>query len=151
MSNFKSTLLSKTWFGFDLDDTLHEFRKASTQASQNVFEAIHTVKELAVTEGPADAQQWTAKEVGLESYVDVLVTTNEVGWSKVDGLFGAVLEKGYCFFGDNAVQDIQAAGESGVLAVLYDEERDRALDNLDTMRIDSWGALRDILLGDDGK
>ncbi|KAL4992574.1 hypothetical protein BDW68DRAFT_172965 [Aspergillus falconensis] len=33
-------LLAKTWFGFDLDDTLHEFRKASANASRSVCEAI---------------------------------------------------------------------------------------------------------------
>lgn len=35
-----SAAYSKTWFGFDLDDTLHEFRKGSSQASLSVFEAI---------------------------------------------------------------------------------------------------------------
>ncbi|KAK9318817.1 hypothetical protein V1517DRAFT_359725 [Lipomyces orientalis] len=33
-------LAAKPWFGFDLDDTLHEFRKASAHASRSVFEAI---------------------------------------------------------------------------------------------------------------
>ncbi|KAJ5657733.1 uncharacterized protein N7484_001382 [Penicillium longicatenatum] len=242
MSNLKSTLLSKAWFGFDLDDTLHEFRKASTQASQSVFEAIHfnegisidilrstyqdilrtttanaftdgrtsveyrrerltrllevvdgnkvystSMSEIeplldiyqsslrshlalkpgvvdlfrvlrglekniiVITEGPADAQQWTVKELGLEPYIDILVTTNEVGTSKVDGLFGVVLGKygidagDIVYFGDNAVRDVQAAGETGILAVLYDEGRNKVLDNLDTLRIDSWRMLLDIL------
>ncbi len=35
-----SLLRSKTWFGFDLDDTLHGFRKASSAASTVVFELI---------------------------------------------------------------------------------------------------------------
>ena len=33
-------LQAKTWFGFDLDDTLHEFRKASTLAASAVFGRI---------------------------------------------------------------------------------------------------------------
>ena len=37
----QSILQSKKYFGFDLDDTLHEFRKASASASSPVFEAIH--------------------------------------------------------------------------------------------------------------
>ncbi|KAJ2979930.1 hypothetical protein NUW58_g7078 [Xylaria curta] len=34
------TLAKKKWIGFDLDDTLHEFRRASTAASIKVLEAI---------------------------------------------------------------------------------------------------------------
>ncbi|KAJ5933729.1 hypothetical protein N7454_006058 [Penicillium verhagenii] len=258
-TQFKSTLLSKHWFGFDLDDTLHEFRKASYHASQSVFEAINTsegisidtlrmtyqdilrtsttnaftdgrtskeyrrerftqllqahgvvddanvspsngsdgpqadtgkiqnkiellldvyqsslqshltpkigvvdlfrvLQELGkniiiVTEGPADAQKWTVGMLGLEPYVDILITTNELGRSKVDGLFGAVLNKygidagEIVYFGDNEVRDVQAARESGILSILYDERRDRELDDLDTLRIDSWVILRNILLG----
>ncbi|KAJ5628677.1 hypothetical protein N7490_010905 [Penicillium lividum] len=239
MSNLKSTLLCKTWFGFDLDDTLHEFRKASSQASQSIFEVIHTSegiqidvlkttyqdilrtatanaftdgrtsteyrrerftrllqahgvdgdisdkvepllniyisslrsnlalkpgimelfrtlrqlekKIIIVTEGPADAQQWTIEELGLSSCVDILVTTNQVGKSKLEGLFDIVLEKygidagDIVYFGDNPVRDIRAARESGILAILYDEEADRVLDDLDTLRIGSWRVLRDIL------
>ncbi|KAJ5921203.1 hypothetical protein N7466_009529 [Penicillium verhagenii] len=258
-TQFKSSLLSKHWFGFDLDDTLHEFRKASHHASQSVFEAINTsegisidtlrmtyqdilrtstanaftdgrtskeyrrerftrllqahgamndsnvspsngsgspeadtgkiqnkvellldvyqsslqshltlklgvadlfraLQELGkniiiVTEGPADAQKWTVEMLGLEHYVDILITTNELGKSKVDGLFGAVLDKygidagDIVYFGDNEVRDVQAARESGVLSILYDERRDRALDDLDNLRIDSWVILRKTLLG----
>jgi len=36
----KLTLQSRKYFGFDLDDTLHEFRKASASASSAVFDAI---------------------------------------------------------------------------------------------------------------
>ena len=38
--NIKETLLEKTWFGFDLDDTLHEFCNASRAASSTVLELI---------------------------------------------------------------------------------------------------------------
>lgn len=252
MSNLKSTLFSKKWFGFDLDDTLHEFRKASFQASQDVFQAINikegidvsalratyqhilrtatanaftdgrssteyqrerfsqllqahgvvdvendtpstsgsTVSKLdtllgiyksslesnlalkpgimdllqtirglgkrviVITEGPADAQEWTVRKLGIESYTDVLVTTNEVGKSKVDGLFEVVLNKNgidvrdIVYFGDNEVRDVHAASDSGILAVLYDEKRDPELDNLGTLRLNSWKHLQGNLQDD---
>ncbi|KAI1820304.1 Haloacid dehalogenase-like hydrolase [Xylaria intraflava] len=34
-------LAEKQWFGFDLDDTLHEFRRASSVATNRVLEAMH--------------------------------------------------------------------------------------------------------------
>ncbi|KAI0856464.1 HAD-superfamily hydrolase, subfamily IA, variant 1 [Xylaria cubensis] len=37
----KDSLAEKQWIGFDLDDTLHEFRRASSVASIKVFEAMH--------------------------------------------------------------------------------------------------------------
>ncbi|KAJ5737185.1 uncharacterized protein N7483_002310 [Penicillium malachiteum] len=245
--SLKSTLLSKKWFGFDLDDTLHKFRKASSQASESVFEALHTdhginidtlrstyanvlrtstanaftdgrssteyrrerftrilqahaainvektnidsllgiyksslqssltlkpgVVELfrslrqlgkniiVVTEGPADAQEWTVRELGIDSYVGILVTTNEIGKSKVDGLFGVVLERygidaeEIVYFGDNEVRDVRAALQSGILAILYDEKRlEHSVEDstLDVVRVSSWRDLQDILLLNDG-
>ncbi|KAJ5702393.1 hypothetical protein N7488_009941 [Penicillium malachiteum] len=238
-SSLKSTLLSKEWFGFDLDDTLHEFRKASSQASENVFEAIHTeyginldalrsryanilrtstanaftdgrssteyrrerftqllqahntinidslldiyksslqssltlkpgvvelfqsLKQLrkniiVITEGRTDAQEWTVRELGIDSYVDILVTTNEIGRSKVDGLFGVVLEKygilaeDIVYFGDNEVRDVRAALKTGILAILYDEKGPSVKDlRLDVIRISAWGDLQDILVIND--
>ena len=233
-------ILTKKWFGFDLDDTLHEFRKASTQASVAVFEAIHKAfgvnmdalkvtyqgilqistanaftdgrtstdyrrerftqlleailvdnpieasyinhlleiyqsslrsnltlkagalgllqalrrlgkKVIVITEGPADAQEWTARELGLWPYIDILVTTNGVGKSKTDGLFGVVLEKygiplnEIVYFGDNEVRDVKAAQCDGILAVLYDEKQRSQLDDLESLRIDSWEFLMLIL------
>lgn len=41
LNPLKSILQSIPWFGFDLDDTLHEFRKASSSASSAVCETIH--------------------------------------------------------------------------------------------------------------
>lgn len=40
LDGIRATLSSKKWVGFDLDDTLHEFRKASGHASSSVFKAI---------------------------------------------------------------------------------------------------------------
>ncbi|KAJ5134617.1 hypothetical protein N7448_000363 [Penicillium atrosanguineum] len=229
-------ILAKKWFGFDLDDTLHEFRKASTKASMTVFEAIHKKfginmealevkyqeilqtstanaftdgrtstdyrrerftqlleahlvddpiedtyinnlleiyqsslrsnltlkagalgllqtlrrlgkKVIVITEGPADAQEWTAQELGLWSYIDILVTTNGIGKSKVDGLFGVVFEKygisadEIVYFGDNEVRDVKVAQGDGILAVLYDEKQRSQLDDCESLRIDSWEFL----------
>lgn len=36
----REILLAKTWIGFDLDDTLHEFRRSSGRATQAVLEMI---------------------------------------------------------------------------------------------------------------
>lgn len=236
-----SNLISKKWFGFDLDDTLHEFRKASTQASLDVFEAIHakhgievdtlratyqqvlrgatanaftdgrtsseyrrerfsqllrvhgviasaddnqidllldiyklslqsrlTLKSgalsllqtlrrlgkkiIVVTEGPIDAQEWTVRQLGLWPFVDILVTTNEMGRSKVDGLFPVVLEKygigvdEIVYFGDNQVRDVEAAQRSGLPAVLYDEEQEMRLDDLNALRVRSWAELQELLV-----
>lgn len=40
-SRLRSVLSSKTWIGFDLDDTLHEFRRASAKATNRMLEVIH--------------------------------------------------------------------------------------------------------------
>ncbi|CAI7609919.1 unnamed protein product [Penicillium viridicatum] len=208
---------SKSWFGFDLDDTLHEFRRASANASVRVFETIYASnnkisieilrntyqdilrsatanaftdgrtsseyrrerfghllkahgliddslldrlletlqglgkKVIVITEGPADAQQWTVQELGIRSYIDVLVTTNEVGKSKVDGLFAVVLEKygiaaeDIVYFGDNEIRDVQTAREEGILAVLYDEKEQSRLDDASGLRVNSWAVIGKVL------
>lgn len=239
--DLQAALSSKTWFGFDLDDTLHEFRFASGQASLSVFEVIsakygrsvddlkvkyqeilrestahaftdgrtsseyrrerfsrllqvyevdncedigHLLgiyqaslrshltlkagalqllqtlqrldkKVMVVTEGPADAQEWTIRELGLWPYVDILVTTNEVGRSKVDGLFEAVLEKysirpeEMVYFGDNEVRDVHSAQKEGILAFLYDQKQENRLECPDSLTINSWDTLLNML--PDGK
>lgn len=236
LGHLQTILILKKWFGFDLDDTLHEFRKAAKQASLSVFSAIHTwsgvkmdilettyqdilrestakaftdgrtstdyrrerftrllqvlrisesirdkfidelleiyqsslqsnltpkagaldllqnlkrlgKKVIVITEGPADAQEWTVRELGLRPYIDILVTTNELGKSKVDGLFGLVLEKygisahEIVYFGDNEVRDVKAAQEKKILALLYDEINGSQLRDLESLRIDSWAML----------
>lgn len=104
-----------------------------------------------VTEGPADAQEWTVRELGLRPYIDILVTTNELGRSKADGLFGVVLEKyriavdQIVYFGDNEVRDVAAAQSEGILAVLYDEKQETQLDDFSALRIRSWGLLQRLL------
>ncbi|GKT40364.1 glyceraldehyde 3-phosphate phosphatase [Colletotrichum spaethianum] len=38
--SLKAILAEKSWFGFDLDDTLHEFRRASTAATSKTLEVV---------------------------------------------------------------------------------------------------------------
>ena len=179
MATILHVLKTKTWFGFDLDDTPHCFHNASNTASLAVFSDIYErhnipvttrkcllsnpkgkdqsaftdnkasteyrkerfttlleaynlpssdlyLDELAalyktalaaaltpepgalelfkqlkargkntviITEGPRDAQKWTVEQLGPAPYLDVLVTSNEVGLAKDAGLFGEVLER----------------------------------------------------------
>lgn len=72
---------------------------------------------MVVTEGPRDAQKWTVEQLGLAPYVDVLVTSNEVGLAKDAGLFGEVLER--CGI---RKEDVVPAKAVGVLAVLFNEQ-----------------------------
>jgi len=234
----QSTVQSKKHFGFDLDDTLHEFRKASASASSAVFDAIQqqtgisiealkstyteilrsktasaftegrtsteyrqdrfsrllqahgletcdirlerlldiyknslqatlelkpgalsllqSLKRLdkqviVITEGPQDAQEWTIQELGIAPYIDILMTTNEVGKSKVDGLFSVVLEKyninagDIVYVGDNEVRDVVPARSEGLLAILYDESGETKLDGLNGLCVNSLGDLEDVL------
>lgn len=221
MDSLQASLVAKSWFGFDLDDTLHEFRKASGLASLAVFKTIHEqhrvpisvltrsyssilaqmtanafacgktstayrkerfdallqahhistnddhLENLAaiykqalsaalepksgalalfqylkrigkriiiITEGPRDAQEWTLEQLGLAQYVHILVTTNEMGLAKVDGLFEKVLQRynikaeDMVYIGDNEKRDAMPAAEAGILSVLYDEKSDCQLE-----------------------
>lgn len=109
-------------------------------------------KVIVITEGPADAQEWTVQELGIRSYIDVLVTTNEVGKSKVDGLFGIVLEKygiaaeDIVYFGDNGIRDVQAARQEGIMAVLYDEKEQSRLNDASGLRVNSWAVIEKVLV-----
>lgn len=108
-------------------------------------------KVIVVTEGPQDAQLWTVEELGLRPYVDVLVTTNQIGKSKVEGLFSAVLDKygivasDMVYVGDNEKRDVVPAREAGILAVLFDEMGGCSFDDFAALRIDSLGKLGDLL------
>lgn len=63
------TLLDKTWFGFDLDDTLHEFRKASRAATTACLLRIAEEHELVFEELQAEYQAvW--KRGTTDAFVD---------------------------------------------------------------------------------
>jgi putative hydrolase of the HAD superfamily len=245
----KALLTCKSWFGFDLDDTLHEFRKASSSASLAIFLNIEAQFSIAVdelqkdyadilrtatksaftdgrtsteyrkerfaallggrdlqyaeayldslleqyklalantlrlkpgalqllqflkqqgkrviivTEGPTDAQIWTVQQLGLASYIDVLVTTNEVGKSKIDGLFPEVLHmhaiapQDMVYVGDNETRDIVPAINAGILAIHYSEKQECLLDLPDdsvvnriierpSLRIDSLSKIQQAM------
>lgn len=106
---------------------------------------------MVVTEGPADAQEWTVRELGIWPYIDVLVTLNEIGISKVDGLFGVVLKKysihprEMVYFGANEVRDVRPVQKEGVLAILYDQTQENHFKSPDTLSICSWDILQTIL------
>ena len=68
-------------------------------------------------EGLRDAQKWTVEQLGLAPYVDVLVTSNEVGLAKDVGLFGKGLERRGI-----RKEDVVPAKVVGALAVLFDEQ-----------------------------
>jgi putative hydrolase of the HAD superfamily len=91
-----------------------------------------------VTEGPQDAQEWTIKNLGLAPLIDQLITSNQLGKSKVDGLFPAMLQelsidaKDVIFIGDNATRDVEPAVSCGIDAVHFDP--------LSTCRLERQGA-----------
>ena len=217
----RSTLGAKVWFGFDLDDTLHEFRKSSgvavstilqiigqrytipidelatsyssvlsratagaftdgkksseyrkerfvavlesfsitpdgqfldhlAQAYETALEAsfepkcgalslITHIKSLGkkivvITEGPQDAQELAVEKLGLSQKIDFLATTNSFRVSKVDGLFGKVLERlqiqasEMVYVGDSAERDMIPAAGQGIYAIHYAEHENISLD-----------------------
>ena len=241
MEKMRNLLREKVWFAFDLDDTLHKFRKASSSATAAVFQYLHAThhhiavddlsstystilsqktssaftdgrtstkyrkehfsalleshtiasdevtldylaglykdilekslqlkpgahhllqylhsvlgkKIMIIIEGPFDAQQWTIAALGLAPYVDILVTTNDMGKSKIDGLFGAVLEKfrikpdDIIFIGDSAARDVAPARSEGIWSWLYDEKNNCKFE-VEEPRINSLLKMKYILGG----
>ncbi len=237
INSIRKTLLQKTHFGFDLDDTLHEYHKASGAASAAVFaylaqhspttpeefkatyskilkqataggfadgkssddyrrerftalmqahqieateETILHILDLyktslqsaltlkpgasqlltmlksmgktivLVTEGPEDAQQWTLEQLGIADKVDALITSNAVGKSKIDGLFGVVLQRlgiegrNMVYVGDNWERDILPARQEGIMTVFYDEQGNVRVER-DELRINSLWKLGELV------
>lgn len=235
----RALLEEKAWFAFDLDDTLHEFRKASSHAAEAVFEAINNrygipsdkskaaysdilsrttagafsdgkssqeyrkerflalldtfsiclsdeqkvldelldiyravlesslqlkcgalslflhLKSLGkniavITEGPQDAQEWTLSELGLADKVDFLATTNFFGVSKVQGLFGKVLEhlnigaERIVYVGDSMERDVVPAAAAGIFTIHYSEGESFSLE-VSPPRINTLKKLEFIL------
>jgi putative hydrolase of the HAD superfamily len=46
--NLQTLIATKDWIGFDLDDTLHEYRVASQAALARVFSALHSDYQIAL-------------------------------------------------------------------------------------------------------
>ena len=121
----------------------------------HLLQYLHSVlgkKIMIITEGPFDAQQWTIAALGIEPYVDTLVTTNDMGKSKIDGLFGAVIEKfrikpdDIIFIGDSAARDIAPARSEGIWSWLYDEKNNCKFE-VEEPRINSLLKIKYILGG----
>ncbi|KAK0385106.1 hypothetical protein NLU13_7584 [Sarocladium strictum] len=230
-------LRGKSWIGFDLDDTLHEFRRASSAATTAVLttistqhgtslpalegeyakilkrrtahafcdgrtsfdyrkerfsllleqfglsysernmtqlleayesiltsqlhtkpgakELLATVKRLGkniivITEGPQDAQQRTIEALGIQDFIDVLVTTNQFQVAKTDGLFLQVLKQlqiscnDMAYVGDSEERDMVPALASGIFAIHLAEGGDSSFDST-PVRISTLSVLQDIL------
>lgn len=239
MEELRKTLTEKTWFAFDLDDTLHDFRGASHQAAETVFQLIRyrhqtdvdamrgaygrilkrtttgaftdgktsyeyrheritallkefsipiapglvedlvglykselgkslklkpgarslltTLKAMGkkiviITEGPQDAQEWTLNELDIKDKVDYLATTNFFRTSKVDGLFGKVLEHlkidaaSMVYVGDSEERDMVPAMKEGIFSILYADHECFSLDKT-PVRINTLKKLENILNG----
>ena len=105
-------------------------------------------KLVVVTEGPQDAQEWTLQQLGLAPLVDVLVTTSVFKTTKVDGLFGKVLEhlgvapEEMVFVGDNYERDVLPAGEVGILAIRYAEGSGGLVQEGDDLKVATLEELR---------
>lgn len=50
ITQLRRSLLEKSWFGFDLDDTLHEFRRASGKATAVIFDLISAEHHVSVAD-----------------------------------------------------------------------------------------------------
>ncbi|KAJ5457799.1 HAD-like protein [Penicillium sp. IBT 31633x] len=138
-----------------LEQLLAVYRTSLCAALTLKAGALHLLEELKargkgviiVTEGPQDAQEWTVAELGLKPFIDILVTTNEVGKSKVDGLFPAVLAKyniasgDMVYLGDNQQRDILPAQAVGIDTVLYDENSDCHFEDPHNLRLNSLPKL----------
>lgn len=111
----------------------------------------HVGKKIAiVTEGPEDAQKWTLEKLGIADSVDVLITTNRFGRSKVDGLFGLALKffkidaQDLVYVGDSLERDIYPARAEGILSIYFNETENVVLDMMD-FRVNSMQKLKNIL------
>lgn len=117
--------------------------------------ALHLLEKLKargkgviiVTEGPQDGQEWTVAELGLKLFIDILITTNEIGKSKVDRIFPAVLVNhnitpgDLVYVGDNQQRDILPARAAGIDTVLYDENGNCLFDDPHRLRLNSLPKL----------
>ncbi|KAL8397027.1 hypothetical protein RB594_003936 [Gaeumannomyces avenae] len=204
----RAILLEKTWVGFDLSDTLHEFRRTSSAATATVFSKItelHGVPAPALKEeyskilrkGTANAfsdgktsfdyrkerfssllehfslphdtgaygrspdllrshsggvSRRTVEALGIAGYVDFLATTNRFGVSKVDGLFGKVLQHlgvgsgDVAYIGDNDERDMKPAMVDGIFSIHLAEAKNVSLTS-SPPRINTLKTLQMMLSG----
>lgn len=90
--------------------------------------------------------------LGIAPYVDVLVTTNDIGKLKIDGFFGRVLQRfqikidEIVFIGDSATRDVAPARMGGIWSWPYDE-KDNCEFEVEAPRINSLMKMKYILGG----
>jgi putative hydrolase of the HAD superfamily len=105
---------------------------------------------MIITEGPSMPNKWTITALDIAPYVDILVTTNDMGKSKIDGLFGTVLQKfgikpdDMIFIGDSAARDVAPARAEGIWSWLYDEKNNCKFE-VEAPRINSLLKMKHIL------
>ncbi|KAI9778692.1 MAG: hypothetical protein M1839_007923 [Geoglossum umbratile] len=91
-------------------------------------------KIVVIAEGPQDAQVKTLRKLGLKDKIDFLATTNFFRVSKVDGLFGKVLEQlkigasDMVYIGGSEQRDMVPATAHGICAIHYAEAENFSLD-----------------------
>ena len=230
----RAILAERTWIGFDLDDTLHEFRRSSGIATHRVlaeiserhgtpisalkdeysvilkmktanafsdgktsfdyrrerfasvlnhfslpqddqfieelYEAdlmaslelkcgaldlLSLIKDMGkkvvvMTEGPQDAQERAIFGLGIDKFIDFLVTTAHFGVAKTDGLFPRVLERlgvtpgDMVYIGDNEERDMTPALKEGIFSIHLAETKHVALNTIPP-RVNTLKKLQYIL------
>ncbi|KAM0557002.1 hypothetical protein ACHAPJ_005681 [Fusarium lateritium] len=69
-NELRSVLQTKIWFGFDLDDTLHEFRKASRAATNHCLSRIANDNPHVTLEDLQDQYQAILKQGTADAFTD---------------------------------------------------------------------------------
>ncbi|KAJ4254447.1 hypothetical protein NW762_010045 [Fusarium torreyae] len=69
-NELRSILQTKTWFGFDLDDTLHEFRKASRAATTYCLSRIASDNPHVTLQDLQDQYQVILKQGTADAFTD---------------------------------------------------------------------------------
>ena len=236
----RAILTERTWIGFDLDDTLHEFRRSSGLATDSVlaeisrrygipilalkveYSMILSVKTanafsdgktsfdyrrerfasvlthfslpqdeqfmyellelyeanlmaslelksgaldmlsllkdmgkkiVVITKGPQDAQERAVRGLGIDRFIDFLVTTSHFRVAKIDGLFPRVLEH-LCitpgeivYTGNNEERDMKPALAEGIFSI-HLAEMEHASFNTIPPKINTLRQLQYILSND---
>lgn len=107
----------------------------NAQPSPGIVSLLQHLKKLQIrigigTDMTAAIQYRKLKELGLTSYIDFIVTSQEAGVEKPHPhFFELCLEKAAClpaecaFVGDNQKKDVQGALDNGLLGIWYAQER----------------------------
>ncbi len=92
-----------------------------------------------VTEGPQDAQEWTIRKLGIDCYINRLITSNAEKQSKKNGLFSTVLKKlnvsadKVMHIGDSLYSDVIPAQQAGIQVLWYNPKNENVAENSDAI------------------